>query len=134
MIDMDELIRSRKLKFEKSDLYIQIYKSKTGVEYIKITQNIGNDFNSSVLINPSNLNGIINTLIDFREEIAFKQKNKKSIKEKDKKNIINTFLKGITIKELSLQFRYEEDVIRNLLVKNDIVIIEGIKIYPTNKQ
>lgn len=36
---MDELVRSKKLQFEKSNLFIQIYKKETGIEYIK-NQNI----------------------------------------------------------------------------------------------
>jgi hypothetical protein len=127
---MDELIRSKKLQFEKSNLFIQIRKQETGIEYIKIIQNIGNDLKRSILINPNNLDEIIETLIDFREEIAINQKieDKNSIKEEDKQKIINTFLKGITIKDLSLQFRYKEEAIKELLIKNEIVIIEGIKI------
>ena len=127
---MDELVRSKKLQFEKSNLFVQIYKQESGIEYIKIIQNIGNDLKSSILINPNNLNGLIETLIDFSEEIALNQKieDKNSIKEEVKKNIINTFLKGITIKDLSLQFRYKEEVIKELLIKNEIVIIEGIQI------
>ncbi|POS00790.1 hypothetical protein Q361_12210 [Flavobacterium croceum DSM 17960] len=129
---MDELVRSHKLQFEKSNLFIQIYKQENGYEYIKIIQNIGNDVKNSILINPNNLDAIIDTLINFKEEIALNQKidDKYFIKEEDKKLIINTFLKGITIKDLSLQFRYKEDAIRELLVKNDIEIIEGIKIIP----
>jgi hypothetical protein len=127
---MDELVRSKKLQFEKSNYFIQIFKQETGIEYIKIIQNIGNDVKSSILINPNNLDGIIDTLISFKEEIALNQKNddKFFIKEEDKKAIINTFLKGITIKDLSLQFRYKEDTIKDLLVKNEIEIIEGINI------
>ena len=129
---MDELVRSKKLQFEKSNLFIQIYKQENGIEYIKIIQNIGNDIKSSVLINPNNLNEIINTLINFKEEISLNQNidDKFIIKEEDKQIIISTFLKGITIKDLSLQFRYKEDAIKELLVKNDIEIIEGIKIIP----
>lgn len=126
---MDELVRSKKLQFEKSNYFIQIYKQESGIEYIKIIQNIGNDLKSSILINPNNLDGLIETLIDFREEIALNQKivDKNIIKEEDKQNIINTFLKGITIKDLSLQFRYKEEAIKELLIKNEIVIIEGIE-------
>lgn len=129
---MDELMRSKKLQFEKSNYFIQIYKQETGLEYIKIIQNIGNDVKSSILINPNNLDGIIDTLISFKEEIALNQKieDKYLIKEEDQKAIINTFLKGITIKDLSLQFRYKEDTVRDLLVKNEIAIIEGIDISP----
>ena len=127
---MDELVRSKKLQFEKSNLFIQIYKQESGIEYIRIIQNIGNNLKSSILINPNNLSELIETLIDFKEEIALNQKieDKNSIKEEDKKNIINTFLKGITIKDLSLQFRYKEDAIKELLIKNEIVIIDGIKV------
>ena len=126
---MDELVRSKKLQFEKSNYFIQIYKQESGIEYIKIIQNIGNDLKSSILINPNNLDGLIETLIDFREEIALNQKivDKNIIKEEDKQNILNTFLKGITIKDLSLQFRYKEEAIKELLIKNEIVIIEGIE-------
>lgn len=129
---MDELIRSKKLQFEKSNYFIQIYKQESGIEYIKIIQNIGNDKKSSILINPNNLDGIIDTLINFKEEIALNQKIEDNyfIKEKDIQTIVNTFLKGITIKDLSLQFRYQEKDIRELLIKNDIEIIEGIKINP----
>lgn len=125
---MDELVRSKKLQFEKSNYFIQIYKQETGIEYIKIIQNIENDAKSSILINPNNLDGIIDTLISYKEEIALNQKidDNYFIKEEDKKAIINTFLKGITIKDLSLQFRYKEETIRDLLVKNEIEIIEGI--------
>lgn len=64
---MDELARSKKLQFEKSNLFIQIYKQENGIEYVKLIQNIGNELKSSILINPNNLDGIIKTLIDFRE-------------------------------------------------------------------
>jgi hypothetical protein len=129
---MDELVRSKKLQFEKSNYFIQIYKQETGIEYIKIIQNIGNDKKSSILINPNNLDGIIDALINFKEEISLNQKidDKYFIKKEDEQAIINTFLKGITIKDLSLQFGYKEDRIRDVLVKNEIEIIEGINIKP----
>lgn len=73
---------------------------------------------------------IVETLLFFKKDIAKNQKivDKFFIKEEDKNIIISTFLKGITIKDLSLQFPYKEEAIRNLLLKNNIAIIEGIKL------
>lgn len=64
---MDELVRSNKLQFEKSNYFIQIYKQENGYEYIKIIQNIGNDVKNSILINPNNLDEIIDNLSHFRD-------------------------------------------------------------------
>lgn len=132
---MDELVRSKKLHFEKSNLFIQIHKKDSGIEYLKIIQNIGNDTKGSILINPNNLDAIIETLINFKEEIALNQKIevKNIIKEDDKQKIINTFLKGITIKDLCLQFGYNADTIKALLTQNNIEIIEGIEIVENKK-
>lgn len=127
---MDELIKSKKLQFERSHLYVQIYKNDNGIEFVKITQKLdASDFKNTVFINPNNLDAIIDTLIAYKEIIAENQIIDSSffIKEEDEKVIIKTFLKGIKIKDLSLQFRYNEDVIRKLLVDNNIEIIEGIE-------
>ena len=126
---MDEIVRSKKLQFEKSDLSIQIHKKETGVEYIKIIQNIG-ETKSVVLINPNNLDTIIETLINFKEDIALNQKIKEKhiIREEDKDKIIKSFLRGVMLKDLSLQFGYDTNTIKALLTLNEIEIIEGITI------
>ena len=133
---MDELVRSKKLQFEKSNYFIQIYKQESGIEYIKIIQNIGNDLKSSILINPNNLDDVIKTLIDFREEISLNQNvvDKNFIKDDDKKKLIFNFLKGVAVRDLSLQFLYKEEAIRELLIKNDIEIIEGIELNPDKRK
>ena len=133
---MDELVRSKKLQFEKSNYFIQIYKQESGIEYIKIIQNIGNNLKSSILINPNNLDDLIQTLIDFREEISLNQNivDKNFIKEDDRKGLINTFLKGVTIRDLSLQFQYKEEAIREFLIKNNIEIVEGIELHSDKRK
>ena len=132
---MDEIVRSKKLQFEKSDLSIQIHKKETGVEYIKIIQNIG-ETKSVVLINPNNLDTIIETLINFKEDIALNQKIKEKhiIREEDKDKIIKSFLRGVMLKDLSLQFGYDTNTIKALLTLNEIEIIEGITINPGFKR
>ena len=132
----NELVRSKKLQFEKSNYFIQIYKQESGIEYIKIIQNIGNNLKSSILINPNNLDDLIQTLIDFREEISLNQNivDKNFIKEDDRKGLINTFLKGVTIRDLSLQFQYKEEAIREFLIKNNIEIVEGIELHSDKRK
>ena len=132
---MDEIVRSKKLQFEKSDLSIQIHKKETGVEYIKIIQNIG-ETKSVVLINPNNLDTIIETLINYKEDIALNQKIKEKhiIREEDKDKIIKSFLRGVMLKDLSLQFEYDTNTIKALLTLNEIEIIEGITINPGFKR
>ena len=112
---MDELVRSNKLQFEKSNLFIQIHKQESGIECIKIIQNIGNDIKNSILINPNNLEEIIQTLISFKEEISLNQNidDKFFNKEADKIKIINTFLKGITIKDITLAKIINEYSLKN---------------------
>lgn len=128
---MDKLIRSKKLQFEKSDLRIRIYKNESGLEYIKIEQEIGNGKNS-ISINPNNLEEIFETLNNYREEIALNQTivDRYYINEADGQKMITIFLKGVTIKDLSMQYPYKEETIRNFLIENNIEIIEGLKYKP----
>lgn len=126
---MDDIVRTKKIQFENNTLFIHVCRNEIGLEYIKIVQN-DNNKKSSIVINPNDLEEIVETLLFFKKDIAKNQKivDKFFIKEEDKNIIISTFLKGITIKDLSLQFPYKEEAIRNLLLKNNIVIIEGIKL------
>lgn len=88
---------------------------------------------NSIFINPDNLDAIIDTLMLYKEDISKNQKigDKYFINDVDKKTIIATFLKGITVNDLCLQSDYQEYKIQDLLLENDIEIIEGIDIKPT---
>jgi hypothetical protein len=133
---MDDLIKSRKLHFEKSSLNIEIFKKISGAEYIKISQIINFETNSSILINPNNLEGIISALIEFKEDIFLDKKSEEKIeliKHEDFNKIIFNFLRGVTIKELSFLYGYKQDSIREFLIQQEIEIIEGIEISPKNQ-
>jgi uncharacterized protein YehS (DUF1456 family) len=94
--------------------------------FVKLEQNIIEENKRvSVKINPDQLLEIINALTIYAEELNHLMvlDARDVIKKEEQQLIITTFLKGITIKDLSLQFRYKEAVIKDFLVKNDIVII-----------
>jgi len=131
---MEELIKVEKLQFNKSTLCFNKYKNEKGFTYIKVIQNCEIDTENTILINPKNLDAIITVLKRFKEEISADEKNVSDlyISEMDQKIIIKTFLKGVQISDLVLQFRYEDATIREILLKNNIVIIDGIKNPPKN--
>lgn len=126
---MDKLIKSKRIEGEKSSHFVQLLRYSSGELYVQLEQTIfGQPDKHTVKINPAQLIDIIDTLSIYAEELSFLMDNfnRDIIKKEEQQKIISTFLKGITIKDLSLQFRYKEDAIRDLLIKNDIEIIEGI--------
>ena len=128
---MDKLIKSQRIEGEKSSHLVQLYQHTSGEHYIQLEQTIfGQAERHTVKINPAQLLAIIDTLGIYAEELSFLMENfnRDIIKKEEQQKIISTFLRGVTIKDLSLQFRYKETAIRDLLIKNDIEIIEGIKI------
>lgn len=131
---MDKLIKSQRIEGEKSSHLVQLYKHSSGEHYVQLQQTIyGLEEKNTIKINPAQLLAIIDTLDLYAEELSFLIDNLRRdiIKKEDQQTIISTFLKGITIKDLSLQFRYNENTIRDFLIKNDIVIIEGINLSVT---
>jgi hypothetical protein len=128
---MDKLIKSQRIEGEKSSHLVQLYQHRSGEHYVQLEQAIfGQDEKHTVKINPAQLLAIIDTLGIYAEELSFliDNFNKDIIKKEDQQKIISTFLRGVTIKDLSLQFRYKETAIKDLLIKNDIEMIEGIKV------
>ena len=126
---MDKLIKSQRIEGEKSSHLVQLYQHSSGEHYVQLEQTIfGQPEKHTVKINPAQLLAIIDTLGVYAEELSFLMDNLNSdiIKKEEQQKIISTFLRGVTIKDLSLQFRYKKDAIRDLLVKNDIAIIEGL--------
>lgn len=127
---MDELIKSYRVEGEKSNFLVELRKHSSNNFYVNLEQTLVGDYRKTAIkINPAQLIKIIEGLSIYAEELSHlaDDYSRDILKKEDEQTIISTFLKGITIKNLSLQFRYKEEVIRDLLIKNDIVIIEGIE-------
>ncbi|HAT81761.1 MAG TPA: hypothetical protein DCS17_10530 [Flavobacterium sp.] len=126
---MDKLIKSKRIEGEKSSHFVKLLRYSSGELYVQLEQTIfGQPDKHTVKINPAQLIDISETLSIYAEELSFLMDNfnRDIIKKEEQQKIISTFLKGISIKDLSLQFRYKEDAIRDLLIKNNVEIIEGI--------
>lgn len=126
---MDEIIKSNRFTTDGVSVSIKICRSESQVLFLKMEQErVGFDklitsFSVDVL------DAFIKKLQNFSDDIKSIQmlEDDSIIKSKDIQPIITTFLKGISIKDLSLSFRYKEESIREMLLKNNIEIIDGIK-------
>lgn len=104
-------------------------KHVSGECFIELEQIFYNDTTTSVKINPNKLRSIITTLENLEKELLAKEQpvTKPELSIEEQKKIIATYLKGISIKDMCLQFHLEEAVIKEVLITNEIVIIEETK-------
>jgi hypothetical protein len=132
---MDELIKSSRTETSKSNYLLELRQHPSGEQYVKIEHTIkALKSKSEILISATTLTEILETLYNFNQEIKFKEKTDwiKVRDQLDEKLIVSFFLKGVTIKDLSLAYRYDEKTIIDILTKNEIVIIDGIDISNKN--
>lgn len=128
---MDELIKSSRTETSKSNYLLELRQHPSGEQYVKIEHTIkAQNSKNQILISAITLPEILETLYNFNQEIKFKEKTDwiKVRDQLDEKLIVSFFLKGVTIKDLSLAYRYDEKTIIDILTKNEIVIIDGIDI------
>lgn len=135
---MEKRLKSIVIESINSNYYLHLCKHESGERFIELEQTYHNNTTNSIKINPHKLRSIITTLENLEKEIESKEK-KDSNPELSldlQKKIISTYLKGISIKDLSLQFFLNENVIKEVLTKNEIVIIEEPKknYYKTKKR
>lgn len=139
---MDLLINAFRRNFDKSNFLVELREHSSGKKYVRIEQLIKEkDILTEVLLSEDNLSDIIDQLKEFEYIINLDKKNGiyEKISVDDERLIISLFTKGIKIKDLSLLFRLKPQFITDVLLKNEIVIIDGIdlpkrKFYPRGKR
>ena len=117
---MEEIIKSTLLEYEKSTFLIDIIKHHSEERFINIQQTIEGNGDKQVLkINPSILPDIISVLRMYEKEIANSSlKNSKSYFSVEKQNsIVEIYLKGISIKDLALQFDCSLQILEQIFYK-----------------
>lgn|SRR5690554_737119 len=113
---MKTVIETTQLEFDKSDFLIDLVKHDNGKLYIEIIQTIldSNKKPESIKINPTVLLDIIKVLQNYQAKLPQKSELElKHITEIDQQKIQNNYLKGVTIKDLAMQFDQETELNRN---------------------
>lgn len=125
---MEEIIETKQLEFDKSTFLLDLVKHNNWNLYVEIIQIINDSetIQSSIKINPSVLSDIIQALQDYQNKTT-KRRNIESnyLTEDENKKIIDRYLKGVSIKDLSLQFEKSEDLIEMILRNKEIKIVSN---------
>lgn len=125
---MKEILETTQLEFDKSAFLIDLVKHESGKLYIEIVQTINLDQKSSqsIKINPSILTDLLRVLQNYQAKISNSESfSKKHLTDIDQKKIQEYYFKGISIKELALQFDQTAELIEMILRNKGIQIVSN---------
>ena len=123
---MKEILETTQLEFDKCAFLIDLVKHESGLLYIEIVQTINDNSKDgqTIKINPSVLSDIIKVLQNYQAKIPGKiDKQTKHITEEDKQKVQDRYLKGVSLKDLAIQFDQSEELIEMVLRNRGIVIV-----------
>ena len=125
---MKTILETTQLEFDKSDFLIDLVKHEKGLLYIEITQSIidSKNQNNSIKINPTVLSDIIKVLQNYQAKIPNTSELKnKHITDSEQQKIQERYLKGVSIKDLSMQFDQTPELIEMILRNKGIEIVDN---------
>jgi len=144
---MEEILKTNLLESSKSSFIIDLVKHTNGKVFIRISQTINEEYNElgrAININPSFISDFINILTTFQELIPQNEEketivnisnaSKTSINTNSNKiekkrdiinEIINRYLKMVSIEELAIQFDCNREIILQILRENEIEIVNN---------
>ncbi len=120
--------RSREIgkEYGKSSFLIDLVEHNSGSLYVEITQNIQNRENEehSIRLNPSVIDDLVKVLKMYQAQIPATTYSQKSYLSKEvQQKIQERYLKGISIKDLAIQFDHSEELIKQILRNRGIQIV-----------
>tara|TARA_R110002049_G_scaffold307940_1_gene510295 strand:- start:1764 stop:2198 length:435 start_codon:yes stop_codon:yes gene_type:complete len=131
---MKTILETTQLEFDKSDFLIDLVEHDNGQLYVEIVQTILNTNKKAetIKINPSVLSDIIKVLQNYQAKLP-KESNFqiKHITEIDQNKIQDRYLKGVTIKDLAMQFDQTSELIEMVLRNKGLEIVENEMPKPT---
>lgn len=122
---MNKILKTKQLEFDKSVFLVDLIQHDEGVFYIEILQKIRDDQSAGykLRINTSVFPELLSVLADFYEMIPNKTLASPAPSEGRINSLLRRYYKGITIKELSVQFDCSENLIEQILRINGAEII-----------
>ncbi|MFA5299515.1 MAG: hypothetical protein WC389_15100 [Lutibacter sp.] len=125
---MKTILETTQLEFDKSDFLIDLVEHDNGQLYVEIVQIIlnTNKKTETIKINPSVLSDIIKVLQNYQAKLPKESKLEiKHITEIDQGKIQKNYLKGVSIKDLAMQFDQKPELIEMILRNKGIEIVEN---------
>ena len=137
---MDDILKTTLLESNKSTFIIDLIRHDSGKQYIRILQSIHDEKTSNeraIKINPSVLGELIKVLGSYQELLPHekeeqmitdfadaKKSSGKTLSESEKTAIQKRYLKGISIKALTIQFNCKAELIEQVLRNANIAIVD----------
>lgn len=129
---MDETLDTVLLEYDKSTFIIDLIKHSNGQLYIAVEQILHRlnqeNYSQKIKINPSILDDIIETLINLQKKLP-KDKaassSKRYFSAERKEEVKKRYFKGVSIKDLALQFGCSMSIIEQILTNSGIEIVDN---------
>ncbi|TDB66044.1 hypothetical protein [Arundinibacter roseus] len=134
---MDKLIKKSLLNHGKSTIQIKLLRHTSGKMYVQIQQTIEGppETSSEINLNPALLPEILTVLQLYQNEIVTASLPKKPVfSQKDQQRMVHWYLKGVSAKDIGLLFNTKEEIIHDILLKNEIELAENKVPTPKKKR
>ncbi len=125
---MKEIIETTQLEFDKSAFLIDLVRHEIGKLYIEIIQTISNENDGvqTIKVNPTILTDVLKVLQNYQAKIPATDKiQTKHLTDSDQQKIQDRYFKGVTIKDLAVQFDQTEELIEMVLRNKGIQIVSN---------
>lgn len=124
---MKKILKTKLLEYEKSAFLIELVKHSSGKLYIEISQTISEEkeITQTIKINPSILDDVLYVLKDFKSKMPIAESETQLLSEANQQKIQDWYLKGVSIKDLSMQMNLKTDLIEMVLRNKGIPIVSN---------
>lgn len=123
---MKHILRTKYLESPNSTFLIDLIKHPSGKEYLEITQTIQKpNFQTQHLkINPDILPELIYILQEIHKssQVKSKEVKRRLWKEEVQQKIVKSYLKGVSAKDLAMQYGTKPEVIEKILINKNITL------------
>lgn len=124
---MKKINESTFLEFENSNFIIDLITLNYGEKYVEINQTINGEIENrqTLKLNSNVLSNIIKVLQNYHSKIPNNSETNLHLSDLDQQNIQDYYLKGVTIKNISIQFEQSVELIEMILKNRGIEIVSN---------